>query len=54
MLSGSEIALKKEGAPLEVDELDTLVAPSGGSDAVGGQVCAGVRAIILILTAMRK
>jgi ribosome-interacting GTPase 1 len=37
-------------AELQIDDLPSLVAPAGGSDAVGGAICAAVRAVVLIVT----
>ena len=39
---------------MDVGDLDIQVAPAGGSDAVGGVVCAAVRAIIIIYTVSRE
>jgi hypothetical protein len=38
----------------DIGDLETLVAPAGGSDAVGGVLCAAGRAIIIIYTTSRE
>jgi hypothetical protein len=40
--------------PVLLDDLDTLVAPAGGSDAAAGLPCAAVRAIIIVVTMARE
>jgi hypothetical protein len=36
-----------------IGDLETVVCPAGGSDAVGGIPCAAVRALIIIYTMLR-
>jgi hypothetical protein len=43
-----------QSAHIVLDDLETLVSPAGGSDAAAGLPCAAVRAVIVVLSTMRK
>ena len=49
-----DITSKNIESGFDVGDLEVTVAPAGGSDAVGGIVCAAGRAIIIIYTLSRE
>lgn len=46
--------ISQSNQPLEIGDLEVNMAPAGGSDAVGGVLCAAGRAIVIIYTLTRE